>query len=100
MPKTKIEWTDYSINPVKGLCPMDCKDKSGKPYCYARRMYKRYHWGETIRYDDMAWQSGSFIPKGSKVFVGSTMELFGEWIQRCWLGCIFDYVNMLPKVNF
>lgn len=36
MPKSKIEWTDYSINPIKGLCPVACKDNQGKSYCYAR----------------------------------------------------------------
>lgn len=30
MQKTKIPWADYTINPVKGLCPMACS------YCYAR----------------------------------------------------------------
>lgn len=28
MNKTKIEWADYTINPVKGLCPMAC------PVCF------------------------------------------------------------------
>ena len=46
MNKTKIEWTDYTINPVKGLCPMACS------YCYARAMYKRFRWNPEIRYDD------------------------------------------------
>ena len=29
MNKTKIEWCDYTINPVKGLYPVDCKDNRG-----------------------------------------------------------------------
>ncbi len=36
MNHTKIEWCDYTINPVKGLCPMACKDNQDKEYCYAR----------------------------------------------------------------
>ena len=94
MAKTKIDWCDFSINPVKGLCPMACE------YCYARRMYKRFHWDETIRYDDMVWQTGSPIYNGSKVFVGSTMELFGEWVKPDWLNYIFDYVRSLPNLTF
>ena len=31
---TKIEWTDWSINPVVG-CPHSCE------YCYAKKMAKR-----------------------------------------------------------
>jgi len=26
MQRTRIEWCDYTVNPVKGLCPVDCKD--------------------------------------------------------------------------
>lgn len=87
MAKTKIEWCDYSINPVKGLCPMACS------YCYARRMYKRFKWNPEIRYDEDADLSREVghrkFPPNSKVFVGSTMELFGSWIKDKWLSEIF-----------
>jgi len=63
-------------------------------------MYKRFHWDETIRYDDMVWQTGSPIYNGSKVFVGSTMELFGDWIKPDWMQYIFEYVKAVPKVTF
>ena len=46
MNKTKRPWTDYTLNPVKGLCPMAC------PYCYARAMYKRFKWNPKIRITD------------------------------------------------
>jgi protein gp37 len=100
---SKIEWlksTDgkpgYTINPVKGLCPMAC------PYCYARRIYKRFGWEESIRFypEVMSGSVLSAIPEGSKVFVGSTMELFGDWIQPEWLKYIFDMVKMFPKLTF
>ena len=72
MQKSKIEWCDYTINPVKGLCPVGCS------YCYARRMYKRFGWNPEIRYDDMVWQTGGYMPKGSKIFIGSTIDLFHD----------------------
>ena len=76
MNKTKIPWADYTTNPVKGLCPMACE------YCYARRMYKRFKWNPEIRYDPNAFKG---VPgKPSRVFVGSTMELFGDWVERDW----------------
>ena len=71
MNKTRIEWCDYTINPVKGLCPMACS------YCYARRMYKRFKWNPSIRYDPSVFIDLPNRP--SRIFVGSTMELFGEW---------------------
>lgn len=95
MNRSKIEWCDYTINPVKGLCPMACD------YCYARRMYKRFKWNPDIRYDD-DWLLGStkYIPDGSRIFIGSTMELFGEWIQREWLERIFQYCKSHPRKTF
>jgi protein gp37 len=91
MNKTKIEWADYTINPVKGLCPMAC------PYCYARRMYKRFGWDETIRFEPLDYKK---FPDGSMVFVGSTMELFGDWVDPSWLWQIFEWCRRLPKVTF
>lgn len=91
MQKSKIEWTDYTSNPVKGLCPMACS------YCYARRMYKRFHWDETIRFEPLDYKK---FPDGSKVFVGSTMELFGDWVKETWLDQIFEWCRRLPNVTF
>jgi protein gp37 len=88
--KTKIPWADYTINAIKGLCPMDCKDNLGKPYCYARKMYKRFKWNPEIRFD---WSVANDLGKmkdGSKIFWGSTMELFGDWIQPEWMRLIFE----------
>ena len=43
MQKTKIEWTDYVWNPIKGLCPHDCW------YCYARKVYERFGWDTEMK---------------------------------------------------
>lgn len=96
MNRTKIEWCDYTINPVKGLCPMACD------YCYARRMYKRFKWNPEIRLN-----VNCFLPfletmkrKPSRIFIGSTMELFGDWIKPEWMQFIFERVRMLPEHTF
>ncbi len=90
MSKSRIEWTDYTINPVKGLCPMACT------YCYARRMYKRFGWNPEIRFEPIV----KLPTKPSKIFVGSTMELFGEWIDAFWLDSIFKSVKDNPQHTF
>ncbi len=87
MAKSKIEWCDYTINPVKGLCPMACS------YCYARRMYKRFKWNTEIRLDQEAFVGIDSLPKGSRIFVGSTMELFGDWVKEDWLSEIFNFIS-------
>lgn len=94
MGKTKIEWCDYTINPVKGLCPMAC------PYCYARRMYKRFHWNETIQYDNSVFLDIPNRDKPSRIFVGSTMELFGNWVKKDWMSDIMASVYGRPEHTF
>lgn len=100
MNESKIEWTNFSTNPVRGLCPVDCKDKEGKPYCYARRMYKRFHWDETIRHDMTIWNDIAKIKKPSKIFVGSTMELFGKWVKDEWMEYILRQVERKAEHTF
>jgi protein gp37 len=91
MQKSKIEWCDYTINPVKGLCPMAC------PYCYARAMYKRFKWNPEIRFDWSVYNDLPKIKKPSRIFWGSTMELFGEWVESEWMRLIFEAVKAFPQ---
>lgn len=92
---TKIEWCDYTINPVKGLCPMACS------YCYARRMYKRFKWNPEIWYEYACLpRQLKKIKTPSKIFIGSTMELFGDWIHEGWLTDIFRFVKENPQHTF
>ncbi len=92
MNKTKIEWCDYTINPVKGLCPMACS------YCYARAMYKRFKWDPEIKFEPI--RDSDLPAKSSQIFVGSTMELFGEWVDAFWLDSIFRTVRDNPRHTF
>jgi len=73
MNRTKIEWCDYTVNPVKGKCPMGCE------YCYMwgkRGIGMRFHFDQRIRYDPSAWLGVGSLRKPSRIFVGSTVELF------------------------
>ena len=97
--KTKIEWVKnldgtqgYTINPVKGLCPVAC------PYCYARAMYKRFEWNPEIRCD--LYCMVGLPSKPSRIFVGSTMELFGDWVPEYWLSMIFVMTQKWKQHTF
>jgi len=92
--KKSIGWTDFTINPVKGLCPVGCS------FCYARRMYKRFKWNPEIRYISSAFDRLSRVKEPSRVFVGSTMELFGEWVSQSFLSNIFSLVKLYPQHTF
>ena len=102
MQKSRIEWTDYTLNPIKGLCPVDCKDNQGKSYCYARRMYKRFKWNPEIRFYGVVnlGRELNQISKPSKIFVSSTMELFGEWINPEWLKIILYAAKLYSQHTF
>ena len=110
MQKTKIEWCDYSWNPIKGICPMDCKTPHGKSYCYARKIYKRFdimgvntlkNQGDKIILDDKELQifehgfrrSDTGPRKPSKIFVCSTMEIFHSSIPPAWRNQIFKIIE-------
>lgn len=94
MNQTAIEWCDFSINPVKGLCPVSC------PYCYARRMYKRFKWDETIRYEPEMFNDIYKLDLGKRIFVGSTMELFGNWIKDVWMEEILKICDRCSEHTF
>lgn len=95
MNKTKIEWCDYTLNPVKGLCPMAC------PYCYARAMYKRFKWDTELRFEYKVFENLNLNDlKPARIFVGSTMELFGDWVPAVYMKMIFNYVSFYPQHTF
>ena len=70
------------------------------PYCYARRMYKRYHWDETIRFEPEVFNELWKLDIGKRIFVGSTMELFGPWVKDEWIEQIFTAVRETPEHTF
>lgn len=94
MQKTKIEWCDYTANPVKGLCPVGCS------YCYARAMYHRFNMDEALTFHPEVFDAIEKLKEPSRIFVGSTMELFGDWITDHILHSIFNYVEHYPQHTF
>ena len=103
--KKGIGWCDYTWNPIKGMCPVNCKLPDGKEYCYARKMYKRFKWNPELRFalddpieiDKLLNQN---IPDGSKVFVCSTIELFHPEIKKEWRDTLFSIIKNNPSIVF
>ena len=94
MQKTKIEWTDYTWNPIKGICPVGCW------YCYARRMYQRFKWNPKIEIDPNKLVSPYRLSKPSKIFLCSTIELFHPDIHPSWREVIFNVIKECPQHIF
>ena len=94
MKKSKIEWTDYTINPIKGKCKNKCS------YCYAKKMYDRFKWNPEVRLKLSEMDKIRKIKKPSKIFVCSMHELFGEWIPSEWTKSILDKIKEYPQHTF
>lgn len=101
MSKSTIEWCDAVMNPVKGICPVKC------PYCYARGFYTRKLNGvfqdPTVRFDHTGFYTSRISQRkvtGKRIFVGSTMELFGEWVKPEWLSYILGWCRNHPWDTF
>jgi len=100
MQKSRIEWTDYTLNPIKGMCPVDCKDNQGKSYCYARAMYKRFKWNPEIRFEPEVFEPLFELSESSRIFVGSTIELFDSWVPAEWMAIILTDCKILNQHIF
>lgn len=129
MNKTKIEWCDYTWNPVTG-CLHECE------YCYARRIAKRFgkiddsgimmkyskgvELSEPLYYQDRNDEMRinpypyKFFPtfhkyrlnepqqvkKPSKIFVSSMGDLFGEWVPDEWIEEVFEACRRAPQHTY
>ena len=94
MQKSKIEWTDYTWNPIKGLCPEACW------YCYARRMYQRFGWDSGISLDTKSIEYYGRVPDGSKIFVCSTIEIFNPEIPESFRKYVFKEIEKHRNLTF
>ena len=92
-----ISWTDYTWNPIKGLCPVGCW------YCYARKMYQnpRYGWSHEIK-PSKEYPGMIHIPdtQARKIFVCSTFEIFHPSVKAEWRNWIFDIIEYYPQHTF
>jgi len=119
--KSKIEWCDYTWNPVTG-CLHGCD------YCYARRITERFgsEWftkskcvelDKPVIYPNKKGQDvlnpypHMFNPtfhkyrldepkqlrKPSKIFVVSMGDLFGEWVPDEWIDEVMKVITKAPQ---
>lgn len=100
MNKTKIEWTDYTWNPIKGICPVGCKLPDGKIYCYGRRIYERFNLYPKERFSLLECAKPLHLKKPSKIFVCSTFELFHPIINDRQRELIFKVIKRCPQHTF
>lgn len=98
MNKTKISWTDYTINPFTGCTPVS----PGCDNCYARAMAKRFpifnNFKITLKPEKL--EEIKKIKKPSKIFIGSMGDLFCRDIPEDFIFQVFNACKKAPFHNF
>jgi len=87
--KTKIEWTNYSWNPITG-CLHNCW------YCYAKKLFIRFHRSFEPIFHPERLKEPWKLKKPSKIFVCSVADLFASWTPREWTAQVFDSMLWCP----
>ena len=89
MNRTKIEWTEYSWNPVTG-CLHGCW------YCYARKLFARFRRPFVpLFYPERLLEPWS-LKKPSRIFVCSVADLFAPWTPADWREQVLNSVFNCP----
>jgi protein gp37 len=89
MNRTKIEWCDYSWNPVTG-CLHGCW------YCYARKLFTRFHKPFTPLFYPERLKEPWQLKKPSKIFVCSVSDLFAPWTPTEWRDAVLQSIFECP----
>jgi len=107
--KTKIAWTDGTINPIVGCKPVS----PGCANCYAAEMAHRFKskvpvyqglttgqgkWTGSIRFNPKVFKKLS--KKGRLWFLCSMSDMFHQDVIDEWLNDIMDFVEMNPQHIF
>jgi protein gp37 len=107
MNRTKIEWCDYTWNPVTGCWGPGGTGRTPKRcwYCYAEKMVWRFYRHHIEKVDPVLspavnpfepWfhserlDQPSKIKKPSRIFVCSMGDLFGDWVPEEWIKAVLN----------
>ena len=90
--KNKIDWTDWTWNPITGC-------KHGCPYCYMLRRQEEMI--PAFKPDFLKrFKTITKVKSNDKIFVGSSGDMFGEWVPKEWINAFFTAINHRPDVVF
>jgi protein gp37 len=109
MNRTKIEWTDFTWNPVTGC-------KHGCSYCYARKIANHFtklfpngfeptfhpeRLDEPYKVPRNFRSKNPHLPKGSAmIFTVSMGDLFGNWVPAKWIEAVIEVAEDNPQHIF
>jgi len=94
MNHTKIEWCDFTWNPLRTVCRHRCW------YCYAAGIIQRFghDYRKQAHLDDL--DGPRKMKKPARIFVGSMTDIFGEWVPWDTIERIFAAAAGYPQHTF
>lgn len=96
MNKTKIDWADYTWNPIVGC-------KNGCFYCYAKPMFERFHPGQNFKdihvYPERFNEPMKF-KEPLKIFIGSMTDMIDARIPPTMIKRILKTIENCPQHTF
>jgi len=96
MNKTKIDWCDYTWNPIVGC-------KNGCWYCYAKKIFERFHPGQDFKeihiYQERIKEPMK-VKKPARIFVGSMTDMMDSRISIETIRMIFETIWKCPQHTF
>lgn len=101
MNRTKIEWTDYSWNPITG-CTRNCD------YCYAHKMAIRLRGRSGYPADDPFFPTFHYdrlnepldVKNGSMIFTCSMGDIFDPKTKAAWRNMIYGVIKKTPHHTY
>lgn len=93
MNKTKIEWTDWTWNPITG-CLHGCW------YCYAKKMFTRFHRSFEPTFYPERLNEPSMLKRPSRIFCCSVADIFADWTKPEWRVAVLKEIEKYPQHIF
>ena len=93
--RTSIEWCDFSWNPVTGCLGPDGEGPC--PYCYAVANSKRFKRSFEPQLHVDRLKEPSKLKTGTKIFVCSMADLFGDWVPYGWVEKVLQVIQENPR---
>lgn len=89
----KIDWTDYTWNPITG-CLKGCD------YCYVKRLNERFNYSMAPQFHSRRLNDVASLRAPARIFVCSTGDMWGDWVERNWIEQVLDVVKKYPQHTF
>lgn len=90
----KIDYCDYTWNPISGRLNMSCT------YCYMRQMEKRFPGIMKPTFHEKRLYEPLKLKKPSIIFVGSSGDMFGDWINHDLINQVLDVAANCERHTF